>query len=472
MDIAIVGGGAAAVGLLDALAAENETPDAIMVFEPSGNWGGRPYGPDLGTVLVNSPPPLMSIRHSDFGHYSSWLGARGAAHFDELLGAPLAPREGYGEYLEHTADQAMAALRERGCRVRIVPARVTAATRAGTRMTVRTEDERAHVADRVVLCVGGGVPDDHYGLDGAPGFVRDPYPLARKLDRLSPDEEVAVLGSGLTAVDIVVSLAARGHTGPITLLSRSGVLPHVWLRPVERRPRHLTIERVAKLRHDRGGVTLDDLTGLLRAELVEAGEDFDEFTAELLATETDDPVERLRTQLDAVADPRIGRRFLQEAAHVVGHFAWPLLPEVDRRRLLRHSRTALSLASPMVPVNAAILLGLFDSGQLTIAAGTRGIEPVDGAFLVHHGDLEHKAGTVINAVNPAPHAIARTAAELVDSLLADGTARPQRSGGLVPTDPRLHMVGDLAGGSFITPSIPGIAAQAAEVAKQLTTRRL
>ncbi|MCJ0868609.1 hypothetical protein [Streptomyces sp. AP-93] len=65
----------------------------------------------------------------------------------------------------------------------------------------------------------------------------DPYPWhARTLDRVPPDSSIAVTGSGPTAVDIVVSLAARGHTGPITLLPRSGVPPHVWQRPVAHRP--------------------------------------------------------------------------------------------------------------------------------------------------------------------------------------------------------------------------------------------
>ncbi|MFG3437291.1 FAD/NAD(P)-binding protein [Nonomuraea sp. NPDC047897] len=463
--IAIVGAGAAAVGLLDALAARGAGPGEITVFEPSPRlWRGRPYGPDLDSVLVNAPPAIMSIRNGDFGHYASWLGAeRAAAHLDGLLGRPLVPRALYGDYLADTAEAAVAALRGRGWRVRVVPARVVAVTRAGgSGPVLRTEDGHDHRAGHVVLCVGGGTPRDHYGLDGAPGFVRDPYPLADTLGQVRAGDAVAVIGSGLTAVDVVVSLAARGHAGPIALASRSGMLPHVWQRPLGHRPVHVTAERVEALHRANGTVTLDDLVALLRAEVEEAGEDFADFAAELTAAPHEEPVRRLRRQLAAVDDPRIGRRVLQEAAHTVGPHAWRLLPEPDRDRLRRHFRLATSVASPMVPVNAAILLRLFDSGQLTVAAGVRKIEAVDGRFRLRGDGGDLGADVVVNAVNPPPQAVPWAAEPLVGSLLAGGLAALHPSGGLVPADPRLHVVGDLAGGGpFITSSIPGVAGRAA-----------
>jgi uncharacterized NAD(P)/FAD-binding protein YdhS len=475
MDIAIVGGGAAAVGLLDALAAQGRAAVAetgtITVFEPSPQlWRGRPYGPDLDSVLVNAPPAIMSIRNGDFGHYAAWLGERGADHIDDLLGQPLVPRALYGEYLAHTAEKAVAALGEQGRLVRVVAARVTEVAHSGARLVVRTQDGEEHEATHVELCVGGGAPPDLYGLAGEPGYTNDPYPLADTLDHVPAEADVAIIGSGLTAVDVVVSLAARGHLGRVTLLSRSGVLPHVWQRPVDRRPRHVTAERVAGLLDGRGNVTLDDLIGLLRAELADAGEDIDELAAELLGATSTSPVERLRRQLAAIDDPRIGRRVLQETAHTVGPYAWRLLPESDRARLRRHLRTATSVVSPMIPVNASILMRLLDSGQLTVAAGVHGIDPVKGRFRVRHDHGERTSEIVVNAVNPPPQAVPVAARHLSRSLVAAGLATLHPSGGLIPSDPRVHVVGDLTGGgSFITSSIPGVAAQAFRAAQALRT---
>ncbi|MER7576569.1 FAD/NAD(P)-binding protein [Streptomyces sp. NPDC126514] len=475
MDMAIVGGGAAAVGLLDALAVAGlGEPGTVTVFEPSAHlWRGRPYGPDLDAVRVNAPPAIMSIRHGDFGHYAAWLGERGSAYVDELLGQPLVPRALYGDYLAHTADAALAALGEAGWGVRVVPDRVTGVDRPGGRLLLRTEAAGKHEATHVVVCVGAGAPSDLYGLDGAPGYISDPYPLAGTLDRVEDDDEVAVIGSGLTAVDVAVSLAARGHAGPITLLSRSGVLPHVWQRPTGRRPRHLTVERVTDLHQRTDRVGWEDLIGLLRAELAEAGEDFEAFTGDLLATGDEDPVRRLRRQIGAVADPSVGRRMLQEAAHTVGPYVWRLLPDSDRARLRSHLRTAISVASPMVPVNAAVLLRLLDAGQLTLVRGIRGMEAVKGRFRVHGGDRGgFSADVVINAVNSAPPSVPDAARQLVGSMVDTGLASLHPSGGAVPADPRVHVVGDLSGGgSFVTASIPGLAVQAARVAQALGSGR-
>ncbi len=470
MDIGIVGGGAAAVGLLDALAREARSPRAVTVFEPSPHlWRGRPYAPDLDSVLVNAPPAIMSIRAGDFGHYASWLGSRGEAHLDRRLGAPLVPRSLYGEYLEHTAEKAIAALRESGSHLHVVPAAVVGAASTGGRHALRTDDGGDHVVDAVVLCVGGGPPDDHYGLAVAPGFVNDPYPLARTLDDMPLDSDIAVIGSGLTAVDIVVSLAARGHTGRISLLSRTGMLPHVWQQPIAHRPRHVTVDRVRALLARDGEVTLDHLTDLLREEMADAGEDLDALVADLRAARADDPVDRLRRQIAAITAPEIGRRVLQEAAHTVGPYAWRQLPERDRDRLRAHSRTVISVASPMIPVNAVRMLGLFDSGRLEMLAGVRDItRNDDGGLTVETGSGERHADVVINAVNPRPHAVPRSAARLVRDLVDAGMAARHPSGGIVPSDPHVHVVGDLAGGGpFITSSIPGIAVQGAATAREV-----
>lgn len=491
MDIAIIGGGAAAVSLLDALAAPaaSDAPSApesgaesgtgvrhpdrtgtITVFEPSPHlWRGRPYAPDLDAVLVNTPPALMSVRGGDFGHFAAWLGERGAEHTDELLGQPLVPRALYGEYLVHAAEKAIAVLGERGWDVRVVPARVTeVAVHDVAGLDLRTDDGQLYEATHVALCVGGGTPPDLYGLAGHPGFTADPYPLADTLDHIASADDVAVIGSGLTAVDIVVALAARGYGGRITLLSRSGMLPYVWQRPNGRRPRHVTIDQVAALHQDGGAVTLDALVGLLRTELAEEGEDFGDLVAELGGAASEDPTRRLRRHLDAVDDLRIGRRVLQETAHTVGPYAWRMLPESDRAWLRHHSRAATGVASPMVPVNASVLMRLLDSGQLTLASGLVAIEAENGGFRVRDASGERSAHAVVNAVNPPPQAVPDAAQGLVGSLVAAGVAARHPSGGVVPADPRVHVVGDMAGGgSFITSSIAGVAAQVFRTAQAL-----
>ncbi|MFC4909972.1 FAD/NAD(P)-binding protein [Actinomadura gamaensis] len=471
MRIAIIGAGPAAVGLLDALAragadagvgvgvgAEHE----VTVFDPAPYpWRGRPYAPDMDSVLVNVPPALMSLRHDDGGHYADWLGERGAGFFDPLLGAPLVPRGRYGEYLEETAEKALA-----GGNVRLVPERVVGASRD---LLIRTADGHEHRADRIVLCVGSGTPADPYGLDGAPGYIGDPYPLARTLEDVPRDASVLIIGSRLTAVDVAVSLAARGHGGPISLASRGGMLPHVWQRPNGPdgyRPQFLTTDAVRAMGPD---VTLAKIYDLLCAELDALGEDIAEIEADLRGAATEDPAVRLRRQVELVNTPAQARRLLQQACHTVMPLAWPLLPEADRETLRRHSRLAVSLASPMVPVNGVRMLELFESGQLDSLSGVRSIVGAASGFEVGWDGGTRRADIVVNAVNPPPGSVPHAAVELVDGLLREGLAARHPDGGIVPSDPRVHVVGDLHGGRpFLTSGIPEVVGAAARTARALT----
>jgi uncharacterized NAD(P)/FAD-binding protein YdhS/predicted metal-dependent enzyme (double-stranded beta helix superfamily) len=56
-------------------------------------------------------------------------------------------------------------------------------------------------------------------------FVADPW-AALVLSQIGPDEPVLVLGSGLTAVDAILTLDRSDRTGAVTVVSRRGLLPH------------------------------------------------------------------------------------------------------------------------------------------------------------------------------------------------------------------------------------------------------
>ncbi|WP_067848354.1 FAD/NAD(P)-binding protein [Nocardia lijiangensis] len=480
MHIGIIGAGTAAVALLDALAVADDKPSGVTVFDGApALWRGRPYQPDLDAVRVNAPPPIMSVRAGDPGHYQRWLAGREVADYlDEGLGQPLVPRAIYGEYLEDTARDAMERLGRAGCPVRVVRSAVTGFSRDG-RAVLHTAGGDHIPVDRAVLAVGGGGPRDHYGLTGTPGYVNEPYPLTRTLAGLPADHHVAVIGSGLTAVDIAVALTANGHTGPISLLSRSGRLPFVQQRPVRLNPVHFTPAAVRDAAAEHGDLRFAHLVSLLRTELAALGQDFDTLAAEITGAE--DPVTGLRRQLDEVDAPHHGRRLLAMVIRTVGPTAWPLLAQPDREMLRTgHFRTINSLSSPMVPHNARIVLRLLDTGQLRLRAGVTKIEArTGGGFTVH--DARHwPADTLFNAVNPPAYTTPAAAQPLIGALLTAGAAEPHPAGGLRAEpgtrrllvgdapDPSWHVLGNLAADSmFIATNPPGLAAEAAGLVREL-----
>ncbi|MFC8448414.1 FAD/NAD(P)-binding protein [Kitasatospora sp. NPDC057223] len=489
ISIAIIGGGASAVCLIDALAQRDTPAGSLTVFEPSPHlWRGRAYQSDTTTVRVNATPDDMSVRAGDERHFERWLRTRdrihelpdGVAGLDPQVGARFAPRTEYGEYLEQTAHAGLAKLRLRGWRVDLVSEPVTSASHAAGRAMLRTGAGRVRAFDYAVLCVGGDSPKDVYGLAGAEGFVADPYPITHKLQTVGPDQHVAVIGSGLTAVDIIISLAARGHRGRISLLSRRGMLPGVRQKPVHFELKHVTPERMKQLSQRQTSLRLHEIATVIGKEFADAGADLTAVLEEITGAHREHPVERLRRQLAAVDSPDLGLRILQRAVPDTGPDIWPLLSERDKVELLRtHYRTIMSLCCPMPPSSASELLRLADAGQLSIHSGLQDISAgPDGGFLVETAEQGFTADAVVNAVNASEGKIPFAAVPLVNSLTRSRIADRHPHGGLHIAratsrlavegrpEPRWYALGNIAAGTlFFTFGIPSLVDRSQDIVR-------
>lgn len=486
-EIAIVGGGGGAVCLLDALAQASAPPAAVTVFEPSDRlWRGRPYQRDADCIVVNLPAGAMSVRAGDARHFDRWLAdrrwrpgdMRDVGPFDV---APFPPRALFGDYLESVAHQSVSRLDERGWRIRLVRERVVHAAPGDGGAVLTTDRGTRHRADRVVLCPGAGAPHDGFRLLGPePGFVPDPYPVSKTLAAVDPRHTVAVLGTGLTAVDVALALRAGGHRGPVFLLSRHGVLPAVRQRPIAHTMRHFTPDRFHRLSGG-GEIGLADVVGVLREELASAEQDFADIETEFTLLH-EDPVRRLRRQLGLVHGRSLGVRILQHALPVAVD-VWPLMAYGDRAGLLRfHYRAIHSLCCPMPPSTAARLLAMSDAGRLHVLGGLHDVRRGRQGFSVVADGRRIHADTVINAASVAPHRVPPAAAPLVRSLIEASAATAHPHGGLRVRRENSRLVsdggsrecfyalGDVTFGSlFITAAIPVIVRLAQEIAREVLT---
>ncbi|WP_100445912.1 FAD/NAD(P)-binding protein [Glycomyces xiaoerkulensis] len=489
MKIAVIGAGASAVSLLDALAQRWESPAEITVFEPAPDlWRGRPYRDDTPAVRVNAPPVEMSVRDGDPAHFERWLdrhfgGERDCAP-DPFSGDRFVPRSRFGSYLDSSAASAIARLEAANSEVTIHRSTVTGLLRTTHQVVARDSAGRFQPFDACVMCVGVASPADHYGLSGQEGFVPDPYPAAAKLSRIDPSHDVAVLGSGLTAVDAVLSLVHRGHRGRIALVSRQGVLPAVRQSRVEHRLRHFTVPRLRELAR-RGRMRLEALTDLMRTELAAAGHGTAAIEREFGRFGSESAADRLRRHLAAVDDSDIGMRVLQQAVPETGPDVWPALPAGERDLVLRdYYRHLMSLCCPMPPSSASILLRLMEYGQLEVLSGLAGVRPERRGFTVAASGSLRRFDTVVNGVGASASRVPPRAATLVDSLLRSGAAQRHPHGGLAidpatsrvvsvrGPDPRLYALGDLAAGTlFFTFGIPSLVDRARDIVGALERER-
>ncbi|CDG85147.1 hypothetical protein GJA_4540 [Janthinobacterium agaricidamnosum NBRC 102515 = DSM 9628] len=406
----------------------------LVVFEPREKIGpGLAYQEDIGTALLNRNAETMSVSASDFSTFSAWLRWK-AHHEDELrsvsdtdLAAAYVPRPTFGRFLHDFFLETCAAALKKGLKIEVVHNSVDSIRREG-RYQIRYADQ-VLLADSVLLAVGNTGSRDHYQLQGHARFIGNPYPLSRQVLPLRGAERICIIGSGLTAVDIAVTLAAQGFGGVIDMVSNSGHLPFVrGLQGPQHQLRHLTRAALASLTRDATRKSsLRAVFRLLRAELRAVG-----CCWRGLLFDRATPVDRLRSEVAAAGQVRSWQRVLAATNDVIEQ-AWHALPASDQQLVMkRFARAWMARRAPMPASNGRTLLNMIEAGQLSLLAGAPSFERGDADCLsaVHADGAQHRYDYVINATGAAKWVECKQDSPLVWQLLQDGYAVADPRGGI------------------------------------------
>ena len=224
--IIIVGGGFSGSLLALHLLAGRRPPAHIHLIERGPAFGrGLAYSTRLPEHLLNVRAGNMSAYPDRPAHFQDWLAQATGRPSDPFS---FAPRWVYGDYLQgelRAAAQSAAA----ADRFDLVQDEVVAVRRVQGRLRVQLAIGRALDADVLILATGHGAatapvgPKARYADD--PSYIVDPW-APNALAAIGRDDPVLLLGTGLTAVDVIASLDGRGHRGGIMAISRRGLLPH------------------------------------------------------------------------------------------------------------------------------------------------------------------------------------------------------------------------------------------------------
>lgn len=215
--IAIVGGGAAGLAVARALSLTPHPPAIDWYGVPRRFTGGPAYDTVQPWHRLNVPVERMGLPVDAPEDFARWLAARGRLD----PGDPFRPRGDYGAYL---ADWRR---RIAGPHLTAIADPVTA-LRPGAGGWVLSSAAGDRPADAVVLATGNpglrplSLPGRQV-LNALPGRMAEAG-LRRLLPALDPARPIIVLGTGLSMLDHVMSIAAHGWTGRIIGLSRSGLL--------------------------------------------------------------------------------------------------------------------------------------------------------------------------------------------------------------------------------------------------------
>lgn len=223
MRVAIVGSGFSGVAVAWQLLGGMRPGSAITMINGSGRFArGLAYGTKSADHLLNVPAARMSLDPLQPSHFVDWLQAQSPTE-PRVGGHEFVARRRYGDYLQASLEQRAASRADVDLQQCVASVTDCVPDADGWRLSFA--DGGAARFDAVVLAIGHLPPrPPHADLVGLRGYAADPWaPTA--LEGLAPQAPVALVGTGLTMLDVLISLRTQGHEGPILALSRRGLLP-------------------------------------------------------------------------------------------------------------------------------------------------------------------------------------------------------------------------------------------------------
>ena len=213
-NIVIVGGGAAGTLVALHLAREARRATAVTVIEPRDQLGeGVAFGTIDTTHLLNVPAGGMSAFDDEPNHFVAWAGC---------APADFVPRTRYAEYLRTELHRRI----EANPSVSIRHIRDTAAHVDAAKRRVTTSSGEPFAGDSTVIALGNAAPTMPSWTESFTTIpvITDPW-QHDVLDTVTAGSRVLCVGTGLTFVDVALSLVRRG--AKVTGVSRHGLLPEV-----------------------------------------------------------------------------------------------------------------------------------------------------------------------------------------------------------------------------------------------------
>ena len=430
MPVAIVGGGASGT-ILAAQLARRGIQSALI--DGSGRMGrGVAYSTQENAHLLNVRAEGMSAIAGEPEHFSSWFEQRGG----DKRG--FAQRRLFADYLGELLNGAMA-----DGKTELLHSTAVRASRNGT-WHIDLDDGSALNADALVLAIGNQEPASLRAFANVGSrYIASPWGAQARAavrDLAETGGSALLIGTGLTMVDLVLSLEAAGFDGSILAISRRGQMPRS----------HADFDAAPIDRADLPEGSVRELSRWVRKR---AGE--------------------------------VGWRAAIDSLRPHSHPLWQSLSPDQQRRFLRHARPWWDVHRHRIaPEVAQVIARLIAGGFLEVCAGRivsaqESADAIDVTFHRRGGEKDQTAGFdyVFNCTGPL-QAIERTRDPLLRGLLDSGEARPDELGMGIDVDERsraeggqrLWALGPLTKGRYWEiVAVPDIREQAASVAEDIAT---
>jgi uncharacterized NAD(P)/FAD-binding protein YdhS len=316
-DIAIVGGGLSGIATLHHLSkCANSSSKSLtcVLLESHEQLGGLAYSTVSDAQILNVPAGKMGIDEEAAGDFGAWITHQGYSFSADSF----VPRHLYRRYLNEVIEKVLA---HGSIRLSRITARVDGIRAEKGKALLLANGEVLASASQVVIAIGNSLT-----LEPVTAPFAHPW-RASELELASKQSRVGIIGSSLSAVDVILDLQSRGFNGEYTVMSRRGLFP------CEHAPTTVQPSLGECARCVRECSTVRGLVRIFR-ECVERGIEW-------------------RTLLDA----------LRSETQAI----WGSLSDIEKRRFMRHVRPYWDIHRHRIPREShQVLRDLISSGRLAV----------------------------------------------------------------------------------------------------------
>lgn len=455
-------------------------PLHIHWFEKASNFGpGLAWGDANSDVhLFNLPAGVASVRLGAYGVFLGWCKATGTLPDVEFSSFP--PRRIFGPFVSSQVEEAINAAKDIGIKVTLhkntevtnidrVPGNsfeISFKTNADNDTTTIT------AVGAVFLSTGpASLSNNLYPqIVGRDNYIVNPWPYT-SLQRIPNDASVCVIGTGLTAVDVVKQLRNQGHKAHIVMASRQGLLPTIKARAAD--PfRPLNFANQATVQNTIVSAGGGGSTGLLVSFLELLKKEFHSFIEEFVAEEdkSSAELENMKHCVDLVllygnspfvngtdalraglAFAETGKRspwqdcIIALSIQDIIRTMWGALCDEDKSTVQRKYGTLMQVYFNSMPeCSGRDVLSLLDSGSCTLVSGLKNIslagDELESSFLLDSTAMGcPPVNYVVNATGFRKHYADANETQregdqdlslLSRNIIRNGLASPDKFGGL------------------------------------------
>ncbi len=211
-DLIVIGGGFS--GILTSFHAKRLSPERkIGLISMPNNIGGLAYSQATETAVLNVPHWKMSALAEDPKHFSQFVEKNNCLLQDQAF----ARRKDYLIYLKSILQDSIKA------GLILIEDQATEILNKQNSWEIKTTNTSI-CTQQLVLALGNFPPNQFTSTNANHLIENDPW-APGVIDSLVNKNNITIIGTGLTSVDLLWELYNRNYQGIITLISRRGLTP-------------------------------------------------------------------------------------------------------------------------------------------------------------------------------------------------------------------------------------------------------